>query len=776
GEQGDLLQLLQRETEGNAFFAVEVIRTLAQEMGGLHQIGTSALPTTLLPNGIQTIVERCLARVPDKDHRLLELAAVAGRTLDMAVLQKLSGEYPPDDHWLATCADAAVLEVTDERWQFRHAKIRDGLLAMLPAETTKRHHQRVAEAIEQLYPNNPRYASQLMMHWRHAGHPDQEYTYAYQAGVHAADQYANTEALTYLTRAYDLAYDLASQDLASQDLASQDTAIQQEKRYQTLLMREKLYARIGNATAQKADLDLLTALAHEIGRPEPRTHAALRQASYLMMIGELPTAIAQAQRAVTHAQQANHDPLLIESQSTYGQVLVLQGDFDSAQSIFTSTLALAQQLGEQRDIARLLAHLGHVSHVIGDPQDAIAYFKQSLTMHQALNDVQGEAKAANSLGRMALDLTHYEEAQTYLAQSLKIYQTIGDKQGESELFNSMAALYDVIGDFDASESYLKQALTIYRNTGNKGGISRTINHLGVRSCDVYQYDQAYQYFAEALEIAQEIGDRYGIAIGLSNLGSLFRECPGTFQQAAQNLKQATALARQIDSKELEAGCLMHRGAMYNRLGRYHDAKSLLEQALVMYRELDFRWWEGWALMSLGDCFMGQRQLEQAQTHLRQAFTILHELNHQDRAGIVLNSLAWRAYLLGDYAAMLQHYRDAFANLQYTGHTHAIAESQAGIALAHFLIDNTLSEAEITASIAYAEHSPKLMTSTTPFRLYLLCRQLLAALNDPYEATLLTIAYDRLQTIATYIEDDGWRQSYLDDVPEQREIVRLAESH
>ena len=58
------LQLLQRETEGNTFFIVEVIRALAEEAGQLDLVSGMSLPRTIFAGGIQAVINRRLQRVP----------------------------------------------------------------------------------------------------------------------------------------------------------------------------------------------------------------------------------------------------------------------------------------------------------------------------------------------------------------------------------------------------------------------------------------------------------------------------------------------------------------------------------------------------------------------------------------------------------------------------------------------------------------------------------------------------------------------------------------
>ena len=51
-------------------------------------------------------------------------------------------------------------------------------------------------------------------------------------------------------------------------------------------------------------------------------------------------------------------------------------------------------------------------------------------------------------------------------------------------------------------------------------------------------------------------------------------------------------------------------------------------------------------------------------------------------------------------------------------------------------------------------------------------RLLLAADDPRAADVLTNAYTRLQTWAGYIGNVAWRHTFLNDVPEHREMVCL----
>ncbi|MEZ4513679.1 MAG: DUF2791 family P-loop domain-containing protein [Chloroflexota bacterium] len=752
GQRDDIVELLQRETEGNAFFAVEVVRALAEEIGSLSQIATMSLPPTLLPNGIQSVVERFLARIPRADQPLLQLAAVAGRKLDTVLLQRLNGNRSLT-RWLSLCAEAAVLEIVDDGWQFRHAKIRDGLLAHLSPATVQTHHQEVAQTIEDLYPNDPQHAASLMVHWREAGSTGKERYYALAAGRHAAEQYDNSDALIFFTRAYELA----------------STAVQISE---ALLAREKLYALVGDSAARKADLDRLAALMTVLDDHQ-QIEVWLRRGSYAMTVSQFAEAATFAETAVQQAQASNAEPLLVRAYYQHGQALAVQGQVEPAQTALMQALILAQCLEDSREIANLLTQLGSIASRKGAYEKASDYLHQSLQIYQDNQDKQGEANARRLLGHVALDLTHYQEAEEFFRHSLKIGQLIGDKQGESWASNALALLYDETGRYSDAKFYLEQALALEKSIGNKAGIGTMYNNLGVFFYAQQAYDKAYDYFAESLAIAEETGELMGTAVALLNLGSTFRERHGVYEMGERHLQRGWQLVRNVEANDLEASLLMHLGGLYKRVGQYIIAKPRLDQALAAFRQIGRRWWEAWTMLYLSEWFVAQGDYAAAQEHFVATMAIDQELNNDERIGAAANGLGWVAYLLNDYTQMERYFAMGLTHGQKGRAQHETAVSQAGLAVASLLLGRPDTHAShVETCLSYLTDKPKLMASETPFRLYLLCCQWLQENRDTRAQELLAAAYEKLQLLADHIETPIWRQSYLQSVPENKEIVRL----
>jgi tetratricopeptide (TPR) repeat protein len=201
GEAGcheEVLELLQRETEGNPFFLVEAVRALAEDAGGLGQVGSAPLPAKVFAGGTHLIVMRRLNHVPPGARPLLQAAAVMGRELDFKLLRRFEPEADLD-RWLQACGP--VLDVVEERFRFAHDKLREGLLANLSDGDRRALHRRVAEVIEAVYPDANEWVAALAHHWAAAGDRSKEARYAARAGELALQSSAYREAVAFFERA-----------------------------------------------------------------------------------------------------------------------------------------------------------------------------------------------------------------------------------------------------------------------------------------------------------------------------------------------------------------------------------------------------------------------------------------------------------------------------------------------------------------------------------------------------------------------------------------------
>lgn len=193
-------EYLLRQSEGNVFVLIEVVRALAQEAGQMARIAAGALPAYILTGGIVELVERRVQRLTATDRQTLEAAAVVGRRVDLSVLSEM---FPGTDWrtWLMTCANAAVLEAHEGGWRFSHDKLREHLLAGLPTSKRQSLHSHIATVLEHLGAGRDDSDAQIAYHAEQAGEFRRAATYYSRAGDVAARRAAPFESVAQYIRA-----------------------------------------------------------------------------------------------------------------------------------------------------------------------------------------------------------------------------------------------------------------------------------------------------------------------------------------------------------------------------------------------------------------------------------------------------------------------------------------------------------------------------------------------------------------------------------------------
>jgi predicted ATPase/tRNA A-37 threonylcarbamoyl transferase component Bud32 len=487
GRQPALLARLQKETEGNTFFLVEVVRALAEDGGQLGAIGRAELPERLMPQGIQSIIDRRLARIPVVAQQLLIRAAIAGRQLDLALLHELAPTIDLANWWLPVCAAAAVLEVQDDVWQFSHDKLREGLLAQIAGPDLPQHHYTVALALEQLYGGDERYAGQLAYHTGQAGWLEKEAEYSFRAGQYAQQQNSMFEAVRLLSRADTL-------------ISIDDRA----RRLDILRQRGLAHLLLGNWDATEADYQAAYALTQQ---PEDRA-------------------------------QALYD---------LGRLYRMRGNFDTALTWYRQAQVLWSELGDPIGLVQVLNEIGFA--LIRKSEYALAQIQlqDSLALARTSDFRDGVMEALNDLGVMALDQGDYPAARRLFEESLELNRELGNKPVIALILGNLGAAACNLGDPVAAQSFFEQSLALRRELGQKEGVASSLNNLGVLAFDRGEYTVAQGLYAEGLVLQREIGDAWGIASGLVNLGGLALR-QGNYSAARRQYAEGLALAREIGDR------------------------------------------------------------------------------------------------------------------------------------------------------------------------------------------------------------------------------------
>ncbi len=196
-----MVERLHAATRGNPFLLEEVLRELAASPGAAADAADPLLRIRI-PEMVQVLMRRRLARLPEPVRRTLLEAAVAGPELDFELLVSLAGGEDPALAAVEQGLAAHILvelPARGERFAFAHALLRRTLYEMSPKPVRGRLHLRIGRMLEDRAP-----AAELAHHFfqgRFAGGADDAVRYAVQAAREERAAHAYEAAARQLRRA-----------------------------------------------------------------------------------------------------------------------------------------------------------------------------------------------------------------------------------------------------------------------------------------------------------------------------------------------------------------------------------------------------------------------------------------------------------------------------------------------------------------------------------------------------------------------------------------------
>jgi class 3 adenylate cyclase/tetratricopeptide (TPR) repeat protein len=530
-----LLTLLVQRSEGNPFFAEQILlymqeEGLLEESDGGWTIREGELEGARLPTDVRAVLIARLDRLVREVREVVQTAAVLGREFEVKLLAGvLQGDETLPEK-VAQAEQAGIwIALSELRYFFKHALLRDTAYSMQVHARRQQLHRLAAEAMERLYKDELRFHyGELAYHSEHAGLVEQARHYLRLAGDTARDAYQNSQAVDYYSRAIKLT--------PESDL---------EGRYQLHLAREAIYDLQGKRDAQRQDLSVMQLLADELEDSDKQIEVRIRRADYLTNLGDYREAVIIAKEAISLSQEAARNRMSISAYRATVSPLYKQGEYEAA----------------------------------------IQYGETGMVLARQRDDHPSEGRILNMLGLIALDQQNFSNAKTYLKQSLSLFREIGDLRGQSMPLNNLGNLSGYLGDYTAAQDYYEQSLAIAREIGDRAGEGYALGNLGWVAGCLGDFATARTYAEQMIKIGREVGSRISELFGLLNL-SLYTGALGEVRTSLDYAERALEIARETHDRNGEAWALTYRGHAFLALDLAPEAGTAYKGALDIRQELD----------------------------------------------------------------------------------------------------------------------------------------------------------------------------------------------
>jgi DNA-binding SARP family transcriptional activator len=399
--------------DGNALLAVESARAAARGLEGP-------------PPSLRAVVRAAAGALPQDARRVAELAAVAGRELGRRELAAIAGAET-----VIRAMDSGLFVSADGHFGFRHALLREAVIAELPDARARERHEELAGVIEGS-------AAETARHLRLAGHDDEAARLLAAAAADAVAVGAVEEASAYLEEAIALApADGALRLQAAEVYAWHGRREDAERTLEEALtlagddVKERARANVEAAkwysgalcwprrtlVHARAAVDLLDTMAEPDPELLPRALAFLAWGE--ANAGDLDTVDALLARL--DALECTDPAIVHEIDNARGFRLVRGGDLEGALTAFVA-MAASEALGPDRAYT-VWANAACLAAALGRHDDALAYADRGLERTRGMPPLVADLQAvrATIFARMG----RYDDARAAVAEERRAAERSG---------------------------------------------------------------------------------------------------------------------------------------------------------------------------------------------------------------------------------------------------------------------------------------------------------------------------------------------------------------
>jgi len=508
-----LPDLVQERTAGNPFFIEEVVRALAESGNlegkrGAYRLVRPVDDATVPPT-VNTVLAARIDRLSEREKSLLQSAAVIGREFSQPVLARAAelgeGEFEPALRALIAAEFVFEQELyPDAVYAFKHPLTQEVAYNSQLGERRAAVHRRVAQALEELYPEKlDERAALLAQHWEAAGDALAAARWSARAAtwaglndiseavrhwrkvselVQALPDSDEASGLALVARVWRLNYGfrlgISEQEASAHYEAGRELAQRSGDRA-SLLLITTVYA---NVRGTAGHLDEYSELAEEVNRLSSEIgDPALRIASLAVPIysrfvrGRLAEALALADEGIMLGAE---DPTLgsgIFVTSPYawclwvrGLLLCYMGYLEESACELDRALRVAQEQGDIESQGWTHDCYVWLARYTGELETVLSHATQAYEIAERIGDAFSRLYALYALGYARFMVGETDEAIIAIERSIELGREMRTGlEAESLRFAGLAEVLLSAGDHQRALDAAQESVTLARERGNE---------------------------------------------------------------------------------------------------------------------------------------------------------------------------------------------------------------------------------------------------------------------------------------------------------------------
>ncbi|AOX04300.1 hypothetical protein BJP34_14170 [Moorena producens PAL-8-15-08-1] len=332
-------------------------------------------------------------------------------------------------------------------------------------------------------------------------------------------------------------------------------------------------------------------------------------------------------------------------------------DYDKAIAFYQKSLDINQQLGNQKNVAKLWYWLADCYQDWGKYQQAVDCQLKDLAIRQQLDDQPGVASAYFELGYIYKSWGKYSDAIAYHQQSRDLYQQLDKQKNVANQWSWLADCYRESGRYQQAVDCQLKDLAISQQLDRQSYIANAYFELGYIYQAWGQYSEAIAYHQQSRDLYQQLDKQKNVAHQWSWLADCYQDW-GKYQQAVDCQLKTLAIRQQLDDQSLIALVYSQLGRIYQDWGQYEDAIAYYEQSRDLYQQLDKQKNVANQWSWLADCYRDWGNYQQAVDYELKDLEMRQQLDDQSGVASAYFKLGRIYQAWGQYDQAVPYYQQS----------------------------------------------------------------------------------------------------------------------
>ena len=498
---------LHSESDGNPFFLWSILHSLSEGEGVVSD--ALRLP---LPDALRDSVRARLARVPQEDRLLLDVAAVLGRRFDFEILFALS--QMPEERFLLSL-DSLVMrrllhEEQESAWyDFSHDKVREVVYLDIGLARRVLLHREVADMLERHAESATHEGdAHLAEHYERGRLWPKAFSYLCLAAEHSQKLFAMRESLQWFDRAAAL-------------LQAHPEAATQTQQLALYEHRGQARAQAGQIEGAVADFQMVIDAARALGQHERARDGLIQLGMAYRRADAYEQAVACLDEALTASRATGDERHVADTLYHLGTVAWSNGRNDLAITYHQQAVAICERLGLSDLVAVQAFHgRGEAYFANAETQAAIESFTRSFELARRIDDKSYESENLMMIGWACtghMGLADYPRALSQFNAALDIARDADLQWHLGPTLIGRAHAQMALGRFAEAWADLNEALPRLETLCLVRYQIMAHDAMGCLLLDLDWHEPALQHFERGLALARRAAIMYWVPRLQANL-------------------------------------------------------------------------------------------------------------------------------------------------------------------------------------------------------------------------------------------------------------------